>query len=59
MSKTAQALKIADAKIANSPDVDTDRIASIKSAIADGSYAIDYTSTANKLLSIESQINNL
>ena len=59
MSKTAQALKNADAKIANSPDVDTDRIASIKAAIADGSYAIDYTSTANKLLSIESQINNL
>jgi len=59
LSKTAQALKNADATIANSPDVDAQRVADIKAAIADGSYSIDYTSVADKLLSFESQFNNL
>ncbi len=59
LSKTAQALKNADAKIANSPDVDAQRVADIKAAIADGSYSIDYTSVADKLLNFESQFNNL
>jgi negative regulator of flagellin synthesis FlgM len=57
LSSTAQALKKADAIIANSPDVDSDRVASIKAAIADGSYSIDYQSVAEKLLGFESQLN--
>ena len=56
LSETAQALKKADAIIANSPDVDVDRVASLKAAIADGSYEIDYNSVAEKLLGFESQL---
>lgn len=56
-STTAKALKKADAIIANSPDVDSERVANIKAAIADGSYEIDYQSVAKKLMGFESQLN--
>ncbi len=56
LSSTAQALKKADAIIANSPDVNAEKVATIKTAIADGSYSINYASVAEKLLSFESQL---
>jgi negative regulator of flagellin synthesis FlgM len=56
MSTTAQSLIKADALIANSPDVDSEKVASIKAAIADGSYAINYQNVAEKLLGFESQL---
>ena len=55
-SDTALALKKADDTIANSPEVDQERVANIKAAIADGSYKIDYTSVAEKLLGFEAQL---
>jgi negative regulator of flagellin synthesis FlgM len=56
LSTTAQALKKADAIIANTSDVNTDKVSSIKAAIADGSFSIDYKSVAEKLLNFESQL---
>jgi len=56
LSSTAQALKKADAIIADTPDVNSDKVASIKAAIADGTYNIDYQSVAEKLMSFDAQL---
>lgn len=56
LSDTALALKKADNTIANSPEVDLERVANIKAAIADGNYKIDYTRVAEKLLGFEAQL---
>ena len=56
LSTTAQSLKKADAIIANTSDVNSDKVAGIKAAIADGSYSINYQNVAEKLLSFESQL---
>jgi len=53
LSTTAQALKKADAIIAATPDVNSEKVASIKAAIADGSYNIDYQNTAEKMLNLD------
>ena len=53
MSTTAQALKKADAIIADTSDVNSEKVASIKAAIADCSYKIDYQSVAQKLMNFE------
>lgn len=56
LSQTAKALANADAIIADSPDINSDKVDSIKAAIADGSYKIDYQSVAQSMLNFESQI---
>lgn len=56
LSNTAKALRKADERIANSPDVDAEKVASLKAAIADGSYEINFQNVADKMLSFESQI---
>ncbi len=54
LSETAKVLKAADAKIANTPDVDTDKVARIKAALDNGSYSIDSQRVAEKMMSFES-----
>ena len=54
LSDTAKALKAADATIANTPDVNSDRVAQIKAAIEDGSYSVNSGRVAEKILSFES-----
>lgn len=56
LSDTALAMKAADAKLANTPDVDSDRVAAIKAAIEEGSYQPDYQRVAERLVSFESQL---
>jgi len=56
LSTTAQALKKADAIIANTPDTNSEKVASIKAAIADGSFSINYQNVAEKMLNLENQL---
>jgi negative regulator of flagellin synthesis FlgM len=56
LSDTARALKAADAQIANTPDVDSDKVARIKAAIDDGSYSIDAERVAEKMINFESMM---
>ena len=52
VSISPQASRLAglEAEIHSSPDVDSDRVAEIKQALADGSYKIDAEAIANKSL---------
>jgi negative regulator of flagellin synthesis FlgM len=42
--------------IADSPEVNADRVAAIKAAIADGSYSIDTEALAQNFMDFEKQI---
>lgn len=50
LSQAAKAITELEAKIASVSDVDASRVASLKQAIADGSYYIDADSIASKIL---------
>ena len=56
LSDTARALKAAAAQIANTPDVDSEKVARIKAAIDNGSYTIDAERVAGKMIDFESQM---
>jgi negative regulator of flagellin synthesis FlgM len=53
LSDTVKVMQAADAKIANTPDVDSDRVASLKAAIDSGTYQIDAQRVADKIISFE------
>jgi negative regulator of flagellin synthesis FlgM len=55
LSNEAQALKQLEAKIVDSPDVDTAKVESILQAIADGSYTVNADSIAQKLLGLDNE----
>ena len=48
-----------DQALASAPDIDVDRVESIKSAIADGSYQVDTDRIAAALLKLDDDINPL
>ncbi len=50
LSSTAQSVAKLEAKIAEAPDVNVDKVSSLKSAIDSGSYTVDSASVADKLL---------
>lgn len=54
LSAQAQNLSKLEANIQTSPEVNEDRVAAIKKAIADGSYQINADSIAGKLLAQDS-----
>ncbi|SIS46673.1 flagellar biosynthesis anti-sigma factor FlgM [Neptunomonas antarctica] len=56
LSDTVKVMQAADAKIANTPDVDSDRVASLKAAIDNGTYQVDAQSVADKIISFESSL---
>lgn len=53
LSKEALSLKKLEDNIAKAPVVDQDRVASLKAAIADGSYKIDPERLAERILGAE------
>lgn len=55
LSKDARQLQTISEKIAQQPSVDSERVAHLKQAIADGSYQIDNERVASKLLDLEAQ----
>lgn len=56
LSDQAQTLSKLEESVAQLPDIDEGRIASIKQAIDDGSYAIDPERIAAKLTSLEDRL---
>jgi|SRR5690554_636441 len=55
-SSQARDLKELENSVRQLPDVDQDKVARIKAALADGSYQIDNERLASKLLSFEEEI---
>lgn len=55
LSAEAQRLQQATEKMNQQPSVDSERVAALKQAIADGSYQVDSQRVASKLLSFENQ----
>ncbi len=54
LTDTASKLRQLEAKIASQPVVDTQRVESIKKSIADGTFKVDTTRTAEKMAEFES-----
>lgn len=54
LSAQAQQLQAIEEKLRDLPEVDNERVSQIKQAIADGSYKVDSSRIADKLLSLES-----
>lgn len=54
LSAQAQQLQAIEEKLRDLPEVDNERVSQIKQAIADGSYQVDSSRIADKLLSLDS-----
>ncbi|HZJ92004.1 MAG TPA: flagellar biosynthesis anti-sigma factor FlgM [Thiopseudomonas sp.] len=56
LSKDARQLQNLSAKIADMPSIDSEKVAQLKQAIADGSYQVDSQRVASKMLDLEAQL---
>ena len=57
LSSTAQNLNQIETQVKAAPDIDSDKVAALRAAIADGSYQVNADSVADKLLNFEAQLN--
>lgn len=55
LTDTATQLQSLRQVISDSPEVNTDRVATLRAAIADGSYSVDSESLAKNLINSENQ----
>ncbi len=58
LTDTAAKLRELEVKIANQPIVDTQKVENIKKAIADGTYRINVSRTAEKMVEFESLLSS-
>ncbi len=58
LTDTAAKLRELEVKIANQPVVDTQKVENIKKAIADGTYRINVSRTADKMVEFESLLSS-
>lgn len=58
LSSQAQSLAAVEAKAKAATEVNAEKVANIRAAIAEGSYSIDAVHIADKLLSLESELND-
>lgn len=56
LSKDARQLQGLSEKMSNTPSVNSEKVAQLKQAIANGSYQIDNERVASKLLDLEAQL---
>ena len=56
LSDTVKVMQAADAKIANTPDINSERVASLKAAIDSGSYKVDAESIAGKMMDFDAML---
>lgn len=56
LSAEAQSLKQLETQIKAAPDVDSDKVNTLRAAIADGSYQVNAENVAEKLLNFEAQL---
>lgn len=56
LSQDARQLHTISETLASTPSVNSEKVAQLKQAIADGSYQIDSQRVASKLLSLEAQL---
>ena len=56
LSKNARQLQSVSEKIASMPSVNSEKVAQLKQAIAEGSYQVDSQRVASKLLGLEAQL---
>ncbi|MDV3238289.1 MAG: flagellar biosynthesis anti-sigma factor FlgM [Gammaproteobacteria bacterium] len=59
LTSTAQQLRDLEQKVASQPVVDADRVATVKEALTNGSYAIDPERIAGKMMSLEKALGDL
>lgn len=53
LSDTVKVMQAADAKIANTPDINSERVASLKAAIDSGNYKVDAERVAGKMIDFD------
>ena len=58
LTETSAQLRSIESSLASLPVVDTQRVEAIKLAIADGSYQVDSTSIADKLIDFKQILDN-
>ncbi|WP_372738826.1 flagellar biosynthesis anti-sigma factor FlgM [Neptunomonas sp.] len=56
LSDTVKVMQAADAKIANTPDINSERVASLKAAIDSGSYKVDAERVAQKMIDLDAML---
>jgi negative regulator of flagellin synthesis FlgM len=56
LTSAAEQIQSLQQVVSDSPIVDADRVASLKAAIADGSYVVDSAKVAQNLLNLEFQL---